>query len=470
MANKPRHRRFGNIRKRASGRYQIRYPGPDGRLRAGPETYERKSDAERALALIEAQVISGEWADSDRNKIKLQDYAAYWIAQRAGLRPRTLDLYTWLCSKHINPHMGGVPLGRLTTPMIREWRAKLLRGGVSVSMAAKAYRLLRSILTTAVEEDKILPRNPCRVRGAGTELTPERPVLTVAQVFELAELVGRRPVGNIRRLPDGQYRLRYRRHGVMRTAPEIYSTRRAAEAALWAMGTDGRADYDHDRRYRALVLLATFASLRWGEATALRRCDLDLATGIVRVHAAYAERSTGELVLGPPKSRAARRILGVPSSIVPALREHLSLFVGPEAEALMFPGVKGGPLRRSNFNKMAAWPQAVRVIGAAGLHFHDLRHTGNHFAAASGASLKDLMARMGHDSERAAIIYQHEARGADLAITSAIDAHIETAKASQDQPGDGAPQVQIESANGPLMAHGDQQEANELEIHVRRAR
>ena len=93
----------------------------------------------------------------------------------------------------------------------------------------------------------------------------------MAQVFELAELVGRRPVGNIRSLPDGQYRLRYRRHGVMRTTPEIYSTRRAAEAALWTMGTDGRADYDHDRRYRALVLLATFASLRWGEATALRR-------------------------------------------------------------------------------------------------------------------------------------------------------------------------------------------------------
>jgi integrase len=95
----------------------------------------------------------------------------------------------------------------------------------------------------------------------------------------------------------------------------------------------------------------------------------------------------------------------------PALREHLSLFVGPEAEALIFPGVKGGPLRRSNFNKMAAWPHAVHAIGAAGLHFHDLRHTGNQFAAASGASLKDLMARMGHDSEHAAIIYQHEARG-----------------------------------------------------------
>jgi integrase len=124
------------------------------------------------------------------------------------------------------------------------------------------------------------------------------------------------------------------------------------------------------------------------------------------------------------------------------MREHLSLFVHPAAEALIFPGVKGGPLRRSNFNKMAAWPHAVQAIGAEGLHFHDLRHTGNHFAAASGASLMDLLARMGHDSERAAIIYQHEARGADLAITSAIDAHIETAKASQGQHDDRSPTTQ----------------------------
>src|SRR5262249_57703629 len=110
MANKPRHRRFGNIRKRASSRYQIRYPGPDGRIRAGSETYERKSDAERALALIEAQMISGEWADSDRSKIKLENYAAYWIAQRAGLRPRTVDHYAWLYRKHINPSLARVPL------------------------------------------------------------------------------------------------------------------------------------------------------------------------------------------------------------------------------------------------------------------------------------------------------------------------------------------------------------------------
>ena len=64
-------------------------------------------------------------------------------------------------------------------------------------------------------------------------------------------------------------------------------------------------------------------------------------------------------------------------------------------------------------------------LATGGAHFHDLRHTGNTFAASTGVGIKDLMARIGHDSERAAMIYQHQARGADGAITSAIDAHLE---------------------------------------------
>ena len=245
MANKPRHRRFGNIRKRASGRYQIRYPGPDGRMRAGPETYERKSDAERALSLIEAQMISGEWADSDRSKIKLQDYATYWIAQRAGLRPRTVDLYTWLCGKHINPTWAGVPLGRLDhTDDPRMARAKLLRGGVSVSMAAKAYRLLRSILTTAVEGTRSSLAIRARVRGAGTGANTGTPVLTVAQVFELAELVGRRQSAT-----SGACQMANSGCGIGGMAscePHLRSTPQVGRrgGSVWTMGTDGRADYD----------------------------------------------------------------------------------------------------------------------------------------------------------------------------------------------------------------------------------
>jgi hypothetical protein len=203
MANKEGHRRFGNLRKLPSGRLQIRYPGPDGRIRTGPGTYERKSDAERALVLIEAQIASSSWTDPERGKIKLGDYASVWIAERPGLRPRTMDLYRWLLRKHIMPYLGGVPVGKMSTRLVREWRAALIGNGVSVSVAAKAYRLLRAIMTTAVDEDNMLPRNPCRINGAGDEDAAERPVLTVRQVFELAERVGRHPVGNIRKMAAG---------------------------------------------------------------------------------------------------------------------------------------------------------------------------------------------------------------------------------------------------------------------------
>ncbi len=133
-------------------------------------------------------------------------------------------------------------------------------------MAAKACRLLRAVLTTALDDDKLLPRNPCRIRGAGAERAAERPVLTVQQVFDLGELVGCRPIGNTRKLADGTYRLRVQRHGEMRAAPGTYSSRASADAALWAMVGDGLADWDTDRRYRALILLAAFASLRWGRS------------------------------------------------------------------------------------------------------------------------------------------------------------------------------------------------------------
>ena len=104
------------------------------------------------------------------------------------------------------------------------------------------------------------------------------------------------------------------------------------------------------------MLLATFSSLRWGELAALRRSDLDLEAGPVRVRAALVERSTGEILLRPPKSKAGRLVVGVPEAIIPVLREHLSVFVANELGVLLFPGAKGGPLRWGNFK------QDVRLV------------------------------------------------------------------------------------------------------------
>ncbi|GLW07898.1 putative prophage phiRv2 integrase [Microtetraspora sp. NBRC 13810] len=367
MTNRQGRRRFGSIRKLPSGRFQIRYPGPDGSLRNGESTYATERDADKALSLIEAKLTTGDWTDPQRSKTKLGDYATKWIEERTNLRPRTVEIYRGLLRRYVVPHLGNAPIGKIDTAMVREWRAALVSKGVGASEVAKSYRFLRAVLMTA-SDDRIIPRNPCRIRGAGEEKPEERPVLTVAKVFELADLM-----------------------------PE---------------------------RLRALILLATFASLRWGEVAALRRMDLDLNAKTVSVRQQHVELDTGELLVGPPKSRAGIRTVAIPEAILPALRHHLDTFTAPEEDALIFTGARGGILRRSNFRRAANWDENTKRIGHTGLHFHDLRHTGNTIAASAGASLRDLMERMGHDSVRAALIYQHSTAEADRKIANAMDSKI----------------------------------------------
>jgi integrase len=171
-------------------------------------------------------------------------------------------------------------------------------------------------------------------------------------------------------------------------------------------------------------VLAAFTSLRYGELAALRRRDLDIRSGTLTVRATLIERQDGSLTFGPPKTDAGLRVVTIPTAIRRQVREHLRDFVADGPDALVFTGAKGAPLRRSNFQRSANWTASVAEVGLPGFHFHDLRHTGNTLAARTGASLVDLMARMGHSSTRAALIYQHTAKEQDRQIADALSDHI----------------------------------------------
>jgi integrase len=106
------------------------------------------------------------------------------------------------------------------------------------------------------------------------------------------------------------------------------------------------------------------------------------------------------------------------------MREHLADFPA-SGEELIFHGPLGASLRRNNFHRSVGWSKLVAAAGLpAGFHFHDLRHTGNILAAASGASTRELMHRMGHGSMPAALIYQHATSERDREIAAALDARI----------------------------------------------
>lgn len=93
----------------------------------------------------------------------------------------------------------------------------------------------------------------------------------------------------------------------------------------------------------------------------------------------------------------------------------------PPVFGRVFVGLYGATPLRRNFATMWKRARAAADVPAE-LHFHDLRHTGTHFAAASmTTSTRKLMVRMGHASMRAALIYQHRTAERDRAIADALD-------------------------------------------------
>lgn len=352
---------WGGVRKLPSGRYQAHYR-VDRVWYTAPTTYRTKRDADVFLAAARADIERGTWINPNAGKVTLDNYAKKWLAERSNLRPRTRELYDSLLRRHILPVLGATELSKLAPGRIRTWHANLVSADKpGASTVAKAYRLLHAILQTAVQ-DELIFKNPCVLRGAAVERPAERPVATLAQVYALADAI--------------------------------------------------------EPQFRAMLLLATFTGLRLGELRALKRSRLDLLHRSVEVVEQYQQLADGSLVVGPPKSDAGRRTVAIPDAIVADLEGHLATFAAPGKDGLVFTGTKGQPVRLATFYR--AWEKARQAVGLEGFHFHDLRHTGNTLAAATGASTKELMARMGHASPRAALIYQHATKDRDAAIASAL--------------------------------------------------
>src|SRR4051812_44400357 len=156
-------RRFGSLRRLPSGRWQVRYLGPDGRTRVAPTTFSTKTEAARCLVAVEVDMARGTWLDPVCGEVRLRDYAAAWIAQRTvrgrALADRTLDTYRHSLRAWIAPALGDVPVGRITPAVVRTWHAQV-SASTGPTATRQAYALLRAILSTAVE-DGALPRNPC---------------------------------------------------------------------------------------------------------------------------------------------------------------------------------------------------------------------------------------------------------------------------------------------------------------------
>lgn len=256
---------------------------------------------------------------------------------------------------------GEMRVSDLTPVLVRRWWAGLSPEHPTVN--ARAYALLRAILSTAVT-DELLASNPCRVRSASS--APTKKEIRPATIAELDVLVQEMPL-----------------------------------------------------HLGALVLLCAWCALRVGEVLELRRGDLDLDRGVVMVTRAVSW-VRGQPLVGTPKSAAGTREVSVPPHIVPALRQHLADYVRSEADALLFPSVRDAERHLQPTVLHAGWRKARAAAGREDLRIHDLRHTGATMAAMTGATLAELQARLGHSTVAAALRYQHAAQGRDAEIAAKL--------------------------------------------------
>lgn len=354
-------------------RYDVR-TRIDGRVVT--KTCRTLEDARAYAFTVEADKLRSSAVDPRLGRVLFRTYAEEWLEARVvkgrPLAPMTRRGYEGLLRRVIYPTFGKTPLNAITVDRVNSWhgRATAARGP---DTAAKAYRVLRAILATATAEDRI-GRNPCRIKGAGIERAPERRMPSTAEVLELAEVI--------------------------------------------------------EPRCRALVLLAGFGSLRTGEMLGLRRADVDLLHRQVHVRQQAQEIPKRGRIIVPPKSDAGRRSVTVPTLVAEALEEHLATYSEPGADGLVFTGPKGGPLYRARLSDY--WTAACRAVGVEGLHVHDLRHHAATLTARMpGITTKELMARIGHSSPRAALIYQHATEERDRMAADFLDEQI--ARTEQEQ-------------------------------------
>jgi len=323
-----------------------------------PRTFDTKFDAASWL-----QAHASAQLPAEPERFTVTEYGEELLRTRM-LKPRTRLEYRRVFDSKIVPTLGAVGLHRLSPASVRARYATL--DPAHPTRRAHAYSLLRTICNAAVADD-LISTNPCRIRSAGNARAVREVTIATLPALEV----------------------------IVTAMPE---------------------------RLRSMVPLAGWCELRFGELAGLTRTDLDLEAGTVSVRRAVV-RLPGEFVVGIRNPRPA----GVPwpsrrtrsTSCAGTSTTTCSSLATRRCSAATTPATAA-----TSRSTPSTTPSGRRVTppGARTCTSHDLRHTGATLAAAPGATLADLMARIGHSTPAIALRYQHAVEGRDQQIAAALSA------------------------------------------------
>ncbi len=318
-------------------RYRVAVTDAQGRTTS--EHFGTKKEALERQSQIAARLSTGGFASRSAGRVPFGEVAEMWLdAKAVRLKDRTLEGYRSLLDTHVLPRWAETAVGDVDWNLTQKWVAELSvsqpknrrTGTLSASRVRQAHQVFKSVLGHAVRL-QMLSVNPAVDIDLPRRRVPARRYLTHEQVGHLASECG--------------------------------------ELDL-------------------LVLVLAYCGLRYGEATALRRENIDFERGRIDVVAAV-ERANGEYRIGTTKTHATRSV-PVPQQILEGLREKASAF---PATRLLFPG-ESGFLKNYEFRRVFD-PAAVRA-GVPGIVPHELRHTCASLAIRTKASVKTVQRMLGH--------------------------------------------------------------------------
>lgn len=354
---------------RRGGSWRARYYGPDGRERS--KSFKRKSDAERWLAQQQSEMIKGDWIDPARGRVMFGEYVHGWLETRANAKPKTRYQQESLLRLHILPTWRKVQLDRITYEGLTRWVAQLATEGIGWSSVRQSAHVMSAALEHAVRTGCIRanPAHGLQLPRAGRR---DHVFLTHAQLTNLAA-----------------------------SSPG-----------------------------RLLILVLGYTGLRWGEATALRVCDIDLDRRRIDVRRAFSDVG-GQLVLGTPKSHRSRTV-PLPRFLSRELADWLR---DKKPDDLVFTTETGTPLRLSNWRLRVFAPACRHARISDRFRIHDLRHTAAALMIQAGYPPKMLQEILGHASITTTLdLYGHLYPGdmdkyADRLDDAATDAQADTGTA-----------------------------------------
>jgi integrase len=299
------------------------------------------------------------------------EFMKHWLEHvvKTKVRPKTFESYEWITEKHLIPHLGRIPLAKLTPQQLQAFINERLKSG-RLPKAKKEHET-ESAAAAAPEQTGTPPSEPDPSLKPRTVQHIHATLRTALDQAEQWGLVAR----NVASLVNAP---RVQRLEVEPLSPD--EARKFLEAV-------------RDDRLEALYSVATAIGLRQGEALGLRWPDIDLVAKTLTVQNAL-QRVDGKLQLVEVKTKKSRRTVNLPQFAVSALWRHQARqeqerqFAGDRwgDTGFVFTTTVGTPLDGSTVTHR--FQRALKAAGMRRIRFHDLRHSAASLLLAQGVHPK----------------------------------------------------------------------------------